>query len=926
MIERETDVSFVTEIWEKESSKTHARKIEELLELRGIKYISTPRRNKRGGGAAIIVNLANFTLSKLNVHIPKQVEAVWGLLKPKSHGKHSSLVVCCFYSPPNMKRNTNLVNHLMINIHSLLNIHKGAGVILCGDRNNIEIPTLVAIDPSLRQIVSQPTYELKTLDVMCTNLSSYFQTPFILPPLQPDNPLLACPSDHSGVQVLPITNGVTPARTKVVKYVRPLPDSSIAVFRDKLGSTDFYLSNIPVDDMVAKYQDITINLLKETFPEKRISFSSEDKPWYTEELRLLKRQKLREYDRRGKNDKYKELQEAYDSKLGDAVRKYTEKMKIEVLEGKRGSVYPVLKRLGERPNSDNSTVFNLPEHLTLGLSSQQSADLIADYFSKISQEYHPLQVTSLPQNIISFLATPDLPSVPRLSVYATMKRIIKAKKPLGIVPGDLPRKLVQKTADLIAIPASVIFNTITSTSSYPSCWKIERQVAIPKTYPPEDENDLRNIAKTPFLSKVYESFLAEWLLIYIRPYLDPNQCGMKGLSITHYLIKLLHFIHSSLDMKKPHAVLAACIDLSKAFNRVDHSLVIQDLYDMKTPPWLLRIVVSYLSSRTMTLTYKGAESGIKELPAGTPQGAFMGGLIFMIKVNGIFLRPSIPRIPLLSDASSVTVEYVDDATAASRINLKTYLVPDNSSRPRPLNFRERCQLVLPSENNPLQYIISEAEKFTKDNKMLINKNKTQVIMFSRSRTLDFPPELTFEDGSLLKVVSEMKLLGVYITEDLKWKRNTDFIVSKAKQKIWIIRRLIQFKLSVQELFDVYNKEIRSILEFAVPVWHSGLTRKQSASIESVQKLCFKLILRHQYTTYLAACNFFSTDTLQQRRRAICLKFAKKNIKGEHSFFTFPVQNERLRPRKILVNQFRCNTAQFERSSLPFLASLLNAEG
>ena len=107
---------------------------------------------------------------------------------------------------------------------------------------------------------------------------------------------------------------------------------------------------------------------------------------------------------------------------------------------------------------------------------------------------------------------------------------------------------------------------------FPKQWKTEYQIAIPKSYPPETEDDLRNIAKTQFLSKVYESFVGSWLLPIIQPYLDTGQCGLKGFSITHYLIKLLHFIHSTLDLRKPHSVLAACVDISKAFNRIDHSL------------------------------------------------------------------------------------------------------------------------------------------------------------------------------------------------------------------------------------------------------------------------------------------------------------------------------------------------------------------
>ena len=135
-----------------------------------------------------------------------------------------------------------------------------------------------------------------------------------------------------------------------------------------------------------------------------------------------------------------------------------------------------------------------------------------------------------------------------------------------------------------------------------------------------------------------------------------------------------------------------------------------------------------------------------------------------------------------------------------------------------------------------------------------------------------------------------------------------------------------FGLSSHELFDVYCKEVRSILEFAAPVWHSGLTLKQSASIEAVQKLCFKIILKSQYTRYSDACNFFCTETLEQRRRKICLRFAKKNINGEHSLFTPAVHDQRLRPRRHIVNEFKCNTKQFQRSSLPFLAALINSQG
>ena len=231
-------------------------------------------------------------------------------------------------------------------------------------------------------------------------------------------------------------------------------------------------------------------------------------------------------------------------------------------------------------------------------------------------------------------------------------KLSRAKKPNSSVPGDLPKKVIQQFAAMLAVPVRVIYDNITSSSVYPQQWKTEHQIPVPKVYPPLSEDDLRNIAKTPFLSKAYESFIAEWLLPIIQPFLDPGQCGLKGFSITHYLIKLLQFVHATLDMKQPHAVLAACVDLSKAFNRVDHTLVIQDLYDMHTPAWLLRLVISYLSDRSMYLTYHGAQSAQKMLPGGGPQGAYLGGLIATLDLEERLILEDGPSGLIKSDLTN----------------------------------------------------------------------------------------------------------------------------------------------------------------------------------------------------------------------------------------------------------------------------------
>ena len=77
MLERDIDVSFLSEVWEKEEDKYHKQNIEILLEMKGLKYISTPRgRHKRGGGAALVANVSKFVLDKIPIEISKSLEVV----------------------------------------------------------------------------------------------------------------------------------------------------------------------------------------------------------------------------------------------------------------------------------------------------------------------------------------------------------------------------------------------------------------------------------------------------------------------------------------------------------------------------------------------------------------------------------------------------------------------------------------------------------------------------------------------------------------------------------------------------------------------------------------------------------------------------------------------------------------------------------
>ena len=93
--------------------------------------------------------------------------------------------------------------------------------------------------------------------------------------------------------------------------------------------------------------------------------------------------------------------------------------------------------------------------------------------------------------------------------------------------------------------------------------------------------------------------------------------------------------------------------------------------------------------------------------------------------------------------------------------------------------------------------------------------------FNTSRKYDVMPQLTLPDmgaGDHLEVVETAKLLGVVVRSDTRWYYNTNFICKKGYQRLWMIRRLKNLGANNEELLDVYMKQVRSVLELAVPVW------------------------------------------------------------------------------------------------------------
>ena len=178
----------------------------------------------------------------------------------------------------------------------------------------------------------------------------------------------------------------------------------------------------------------------------------------------------------------------------------------------------------------------------------------------------------------------------------------------------------------------------------------------------------------------------------------------------------------------------------------------------------------------------------------------------------------------------------------------------------------------------MQPMLDEIRKFAGTNEMVINSSKTKLMVFNKSQKYDFMPEFSISaNNEPIEVVEQMKLLGLTIDSDLTWHSQVKNMCRKAYCRIWMISRLKKLGASDKMLIDLYQKHVRSVVEYATPVWNSGLTQSDINEIERIQKTALSVIFNeNSYTKKLEMSNL---EKLRERRDVMCQKFAIKTVKN-----------------------------------------------
>jgi hypothetical protein len=319
---------------------------------------------------------------------------------------------------------------------------------------------------------------------------------------------------------------------------------------------------------------------------------------------------------------------------------------------------------------------------------------------------------------------------------------------------------------------------------FPKELKLANVIPIFKSGETEQVGNYRPVSLLSTVSKVFERIFYTRLLAFLKEQniLYLLQFGFReGHSTQQAIIKLLESVIESLDSGNYSA--AIFLDFSKAFDTVNHNILLKKLDHYGIRGIGNKWVDSYLSDRTQFSTFGGCRSDITSITCGVPQGSILGPLLFLLYINdlGSIFR-NINTILFADDSNLI-------ANGTSLLDLERKI---NSDIPLLINW-------------------------LRTNRLSLNLKKTHIMVFGRgTKARDQHIEINI-DGTTLDVVTETKFLGIMVDNGLTWKSHANYLHKKLSKSIGILSRARKF-LNLPTLKQLYFSFLFPYLSYGNIIW------------------------------------------------------------------------------------------------------------
>ena len=724
--------------------------------------------------------------------------------------KNGNLVCGNIYRSPSNDLNTNNIFLSTLN-KCLLTIPSNKGCFITGDLNydisNQENShtsnfTDLMFEKSYFPVINKPTRisdsSASTLDHIWTNLlGNHYKSGIILQPI----------SDHLPIFVCTNLNKPLP----VISPQRSFNQQNITNFNIKLEEIDItpilngYDANNAFDIFMQKYKDAFETNFPLIFPTKRSTFLL---PWYDAELQELNKEKNKTFKKYLKKKslfskhKFNKIRNKYNRELLKKKKNYY----ANTFEKHKHNIKETWKSINNLLGNNKK---QLCSSLSINATSVQDFTKISNHFNDYFISIAKQLVADLPQNSPNFNSY--LPPSPTQSIYlyptsiAEIKKIlaqIKPKTSSGI--DEIPFNVLKSTPDNILFALSHIFNLSLLNGKFIDNFKTAKVIPIHKKGSLSIVSNYRPISLLPTMSKILEKIMFERLTSYLHKnqFFYENQFGFRKNHSTNHATTMLSENIADAFEKKEH-VLGIFLDLSKAFDTIDHNILLHKLWHYGIRGTAHQWFTSYLSNRKQVVELNRIRSNTRLVEYGVAQGSIIGPLLFLIYVNDFSNCIT----------SGNTIMYADDTNVF---------------------LRNSCFDVLYKEGNKQ---LSNIENWLSANKLTPNTKKTFYMTFRTPKSKPPPTSLTLTfKNSIISRKSETNFLGVVFHEHLTWKPHIDLIRQKINSSLCVVKK-ISFYLDTKLLHMLYHSLILSHIRYCITTWCNG----QKTALLKIQRIANKFI-------------------------------------------------------------------------------------
>ena len=814
---RAPDVVLLSETWLTPTSPS--------IDVDGYNFVHCCRSQKRGGGVGILISKSlRYTECKKITSAVVENECVTVELKLRSQ---ATCIISSMYRPPNVDIQTfqTCYNSLVCEMKKL----RPKSIVIGLDHNldflksdchkGTEQFIQHNLDANLIPTITRPTRITRSSATLIDNilvsqsLCGNYDSGILIDDISDHMPSICVIKSIKGVgkDVIQITSRDTRPRNLNALRTHLINYDWIQLLASDVNTSMTKLHSILQDEIDHCIPETTRSLKRKQVRREvwitHILKKSIDKSkrLYHRVLKHPDDSELREHYLAYKNTLKKTLQAAKSIFYQDKCKEFRQNTK---------KLWQVINKISGKSNDKTSSIDCLSIDGIREYSGKTIVNTMAKYFASVGRTFAD-KIPKPTQSVEKYL---ELLQSNNNSLFFSPCTEEEIRKLITELPSkhssgvdNISNVLLQELAGSLCKPLCLITNSSMQSGVFPDLMKLAQVIPLYKGKSREFETNYRPISLLTTMSKIVEK------IVYTRVYkfltstgqISESQYGFRSNhSCEHAVAHVIGSILKNLENKK--STISVMLDLSKAFDTIEHSIMLQKLELFGVRGVCLKWFKSYLENRHMrvkckiTTSQSSVVSEYYTVNYGTPQGSCLGPLIFLIFVNDMQLH--------LTEVESV--QFADDTTILFSHRNEIYL-----------------QFCIERE-------LSVLSDWFRANKLTLNVDKSVFLLFNRSGQKQINQLKLGEE--LIVRVANTKFLGTWIDDHLNWKTHMSKLLGKLKCGLGMLQRSNGL-LTKRAKKLLYFGQIHSHLCYGLGVWGPMLTNSQITDLNAVQRKCIKQI-------------------------------------------------------------------------------------